>query len=319
MTNYQVYKKTLSFSLVRFLVDLLAVVILGGLTVGGVFLGQAIKSGAGALIGGIVGFILGIIAVEIITIFVGNRLKAAQIAMMVKGVDEGVLPESPYKEGKALVKERFASLTLFFFVTNSIKGAFRQLGRSLTRIGGAVGGDAGEAVTSVIDSAVQTLIAYLCDCCLGWVFYRFDQNVAKSACEGAGIFFKHGKTLFKNAGRIFGMGILSFLLIGGIFTGGFYALFYFGLQNQFVNLMNQIFNEGGAPDVRIAMIVTAAVAGVIIWSILHSVLIRPFVLVGVLRNFIASGKADVPSSAEFELMAQKSPRFNKLLEKANQQ
>ena len=52
----------------------------------------------------------------------------------------------------------------------------------------------------------QVVVAYLCDCCLGWVFYRKAQGAAKATCEGAVLFFRHGKTLARNLGRVFGMG-----------------------------------------------------------------------------------------------------------------
>jgi len=60
------------------------------------------------------------------------------------------------------------------------------------------------------------------------------------------------------------------------------------------------------------IIVAAALTGVIIWSILHSVFIRPFVLVGVLRNYMASGINDIPSEDSFALLDGKSKKFRKL-------
>ena len=181
MTNFQVYKKVLSFSLVMFLLDLVSVILFVGVCTLGFVIGmKASSDGAAALIGLAVGFLLAIIFVSLINIFIRNRIKAAQIAMMVKGVTEGELPEHAFKEGFNEIKGRFGRITAFFFITNAIKGVFRQLGRTVNKIGTAVGGQVGDSVTSVIDSAVQTLIAYLCDCCLGWILYRKDENAAKA-------------------------------------------------------------------------------------------------------------------------------------------
>ena len=74
MTNFQVYKKTLPFSLVEFLVSLLALFILAGLCSAGFFLFS--KQMDHALIGLAVGFIVDIIIVILINIFVTNRVKA---------------------------------------------------------------------------------------------------------------------------------------------------------------------------------------------------------------------------------------------------
>ncbi len=316
MTNFQVYRKTLSYSLVMFLVDIIKLVILVGFTILGFVLFE--KFFGLGLAGLPVGLLVAIIAVVLITIFVSNRIKAAQIAMMAKGVTENALPDHTFKEGFKEVKERFGSITVFFFVTNAIKRIFRQLGRTINRIGSAIGGQTGNTITSVIDSAVQTLIAYLCDCCLAWVMFRKDQNAAKSACEGAVIFFKHGKTLIRNIGRIFGMGFLSFLVIGGAFFGLSYLLFT-QFPGLFQTLSNEIIAAGGdipefVYDVNMLMIYVAAVLGIVIWSMIHSVLIRPFILVGVMRNFLVAGQKDMPQEADFQAVASKSPRFAKLSE-----
>lgn len=322
MTNFQVYKKILSFSLLAFAVDLLALVVFGGLSVAGFFIGMgASTDGAGAIIGLIIGFILGVIGASLISIFIGNRVKAAQIAMMTKGVTEGQLPDQTFKAGFEEIKGRFGKITTFYFITRAIKNLFRQIGRGINRIGTAVGGDVGNSVTSVIDSAIQTLIGYLCDCCLGWIMYRSEQNSFKAGCEGAAIFFKNGKTLLRNAGRIFGMGFLSLLIIGGAFFGvGMLVFFVIAPDslNPLAAEMVKLIEEAPTwiQDATIFKIVFSAFIGIIMWSVLHSVLIRPFILTGVLRNFMAAGIKDLPTEKDFAEMEAKYPKFGALYNKA---
>ena len=312
MTNFQVYKKTLPFSLVMFLVSILSLFVLVGAMTAGYFIGE--------LIGLAIGFVIGIVLIILINIFVNNRIKAAQIAMMTKGVTEDTLPEHTFKEGFNEIKGRFGKITAFFFITNAIKGVFRQLGRALTGAGRAIGGQVGESVTSAIDSAIQVLIGYLCDCCLGWILYRKDVNSAKAGCEGAVIFFKHGKTLLRNIGRIFGIGFISFLLVGGAFTGIFYLIF-----NNFPAMFNSLstaiyqFLESGEGDIselvyepQFLKLYLSLIFGIILWSSFHGVLVRPFILVGVLRNYMAAGQQDIPTEADFAELDSKSPRFAKL-------
>ena len=318
MTNFQVYRKTLSFSLLMFLVDLLMIAVVAGAATAGFFIAKDINNMA--IFGLIIGFILGIIAVALINIFIKNRIKAAQIAMMTIGVNEGILPDHTFKAGFEELRGRFAKITVFFFVTNAIKGIFRQLGRTINRVGTALGGNTGNAITSTIDSAIQTLIGYLCDCCLGWVLFRKEENSARAACEGAVIFFKHGKTLIRNIGRIFGMGFLSFLLIGGAFFGVSYLIFA-QFPQMFESLANEVSqimtSDGGtAPEFlsnpTTFAVFVAAILGIVMWSVIHSVLVRPFILVGVLRNFMAAGKQDIPTEQDFALLDGKSARFAKL-------
>ena len=317
MTNFQVYRKTLSFSFLMFAIDLGAIAILFGFPI----LAYVImsKSSVEYIVAGmIVGFLLGIIAVSLINIFITNRVKAAQIAMMVKGVNEGVLPEHTFKAGFEEVRGRFAKITVFFFITNAIRSIFRQIGRGVNKIGTALGGDTGNAITSAIDSAIQTLIAYLCDCCLGWILFRDDINPFKAGCEGCVIFFKHGKTLIRNIGRIFGMGFLSFLVIGGGLTGLGYLIFS-QFPSFFANMLQSMAESGSevpTDNVQIFMLIVAAVLAIALWTALHSVLVRPFILVGVLRNFMVAGKEHIPSEAEFNEVARMAPRFSKLQDRA---
>lgn len=329
MTNFQVYRKTLSFSLLMFLVDLLILVVIAGAAAGGFFIGYNAVSASGdskavaGLVGLVIGFIIGIIGAILINIFVLNRIKAAQIAMMVKGVTEGNLPDKTFHAGFEEVRGRFGSITLFFFITNTIKSIFRQIGRGINRLGTALGGQTGNTVTSVIDSAIQTLIAYLCDCCLGWILYRKEENAFRAGCEGCVIFFRSGKTLFRNIGRIFGMGFLSFLVIGGALFGLNYLIFSSvpQLSQALFQAVQEIATEDGGtvPEMlstpMLVNIVISIFIAVFMWSALHSVLVRPFILVGVMRNYMAAGQASLPTEAEFEEVARKAPRLRKLQEK----
>ena len=318
MSNFYIYRKTLSFSLLKFALDILCLLLVVGLATAGFFLLGGMNGDSKALIGAIIGLIIGVLGVVAISYLVINRVKAAQIAMMVKGVTEDSLPDHTFKAGFGEIKGRFAKITIFFVLTNAIKSVFRQIGRTINRIGTAFGGQAGNTVTSIIDSAIQTLIGYLCDCCLGWVFYRKELNGFKAGMEGAAIFFKHGKTLFRNIGRIFGMGILSFLLIAGGLTGLFYLIFSNApsVINPIVEAINSTAESGSTTTATIVAFGLAFILAVVIWSMLHSVLVRPFILVGVMRNFMKSGIEHLPSEADMAELSQKYPKFSKLQSRA---
>lgn len=312
MTNYQVYKKTLPFSFIQFGVDLAALLVVVGLATAGFFISDLIGLG--------IGLVLGIIIAVLVNFFVSNRIKAAHIAMITKGVTEDKLPDQSVKAGFNEIKGRFGKITVFFLITRAIKGIFHQLGRTINKVGTAVGGDVGNTVTSVIDTGIQIVVGYLCDCCLGWVLYRKDINSFKAGCEGAVIFFKHGKTLIRNIGRIFGMGFLSLLLIGGAFFGIF-CLIFFSLPSMFESLtieIQKIFIDNGdeipqfLSNPTFVTLFVAAILGIVLWSMIHSVLIRPFILVGVMRNYMAAGQAHIPTEEEFKEVAAKSPKFAQL-------
>lgn len=314
MDNKQIYKRTLGFSVRRLWWDILAFVIFGVLVAIGFFIAE--KTFNAGLAGLAIGVIVGAVVVFFLVRYVGYAYKAGQIAMMTKAITEDELPDDVISAGKKIVKERFVTVAAYYVVTSTIKGIFNQIGRGITAIGDAVGGDAGGAVGSTISSVIQTIVAYLCDCCLGWVFYRKNEKAARATCEGAVLFFKHGKTLAKNLGRVFGMSIVSFLIIGGIFTGIFY-LILMNFPDFFAQLSTEIMEVGeNVPeflsDVTNLTIVCSAIIGVVMWSILHSTFVRPFILVGVLRNFINSGINDIPDEKSFKMLDEKSDKFRKL-------
>ena len=318
MDNKQIYKKTLGFSLRRLFWDVISLVLFLALCTLGFMLGEKLIENGG-VIGLVIGAIIGLVAVILISRFVSYMLKAGQIAMMTRGVTEGELPDNVIAEGKKVVKERFLTVAAYSAVTNVIKGIFNQIGRGITKVGESIGGDTGGAIGGAVSSVMQTIVNYLCDCCLGWVFYRKEVKPARAACEGAVLFFKHGKTFAKNMGRVFGMGIVSLLGIGGVFGIIAYLIlkgqtFYEPLAawmtenlTDTTNWIGQILSDPKALPIAFAVLI-----GIIMWAIIHSVFIKPFVLVGVLRNYIDSGKNDIPSEESFKVLDSKSPKFRKL-------
>lgn len=315
MNNKDIYQRTVGFSIRRLLWDIAAFLVLALLAGGGFLLAEKLSNKG--LIGLAAGIVVGIIAVAIFLRYISYTYKAGQIAMMTRAVSEGTLPEDVIGEGKRIVKERFVTVAAFYAVTRIIKGIFSQLGRGISSVGEKLGGDSGQTIGNVISIVIEVIVAYLCDCCLGWVFYRRNENAAKATCEGAVLFFKHGKTLAKNLGRVFGMGLVSLLAIGGVFSGIFYAI-----AAQFPAFFNELAAEiavDAESSVAVFLsnptnltIAAAVLGGVIVWSIIHGAFVRPFVLTGVLRNYLESGMAEVPSEASFRMLDGKSRKFAEL-------
>ena len=321
MTNKEIYKKTIGFTWRRILWDWLTFFVLLIFLGLGFFVATKINS-EGGLIGLVIGGVIGLIIVIIALRYISYTYKAGQIAMMTKGVTEGTLPNDVIGEGKKIVKERFTTVAAFFAITGVIKGIFNQIGNAITNVGKRVGGDTGEGIGSAISSFINVVVAYLCDCCLGWVFYRKDEKASKAACEGAVLFFKHGKTLLKNIGRVFGIGLVSLLLIGGVAALILVLIFkqfpaFF--ENMSAELVKSLSENGEEVSVIISnpqylLIACAVVIAFIIWSSVHSAFIRPLVLVGVLRTYMESGMNEVITESDFDVLDTKSKKFKKLHE-----
>lgn len=318
LDNKTIYKKTIGFSLRRLFWDFLALILVLGVATLGFMVAE--KQWDQGLVGLIIGAIVGIIVIAIALHFISYTLKAGQIAMMTKGIVEGELPDNVIAEGKKIVKQRFKTVAAYFAITGVIKGIFDQIGKGITKVGEGIGGEAGGTIGSTISSILQTIVSYLCDCCLGWVFFRANVSAAKATCEGAVLFFKHGKTFGKNMGRIFGIGILSFVIVVGVVGGIAYLILstQSGALNGVYNEIAQVFAGSDSSiarwfqDPATIPFLFSLLGGIIVWSFVHATFIRPFVLVGVLRNYIESGKDDIPSEDSFAALDKASPKFRKL-------
>ena len=64
--------------------------------------------------------------------------------------------------------------------------------------------------------------------------------------------------------------------------------------------------------IRGQLIAAAVLAGFILWNIIHGAFVRPFVLTGVLRNYLQSGMDDIPTEESFALLDSRSSKFAKL-------
>ena len=141
MTNKEVYKKTLTFSIKRLVFNVLAFLLLAVLCSVGFIILE--KTNGKGLIGLLIGLVIGIILIAVASHFVSYIFKAGQIAMMTKAVTENELPDDVYAEGKKIVKERFATVAIFYACTRAIKAIFNQLAKAINALGRAVGGDTG--------------------------------------------------------------------------------------------------------------------------------------------------------------------------------
>lgn len=104
------------------------------------------------------------------------------------------------------------------------------------------------------------------------------------------------------------------------FPGVFY-LIASRFPAAFESLAKEIAEIGASGEAQVSelltnpstlMIVAAVTAGVIVWSIIHNAFVRPFVLTGVLRNYLQSGMDDIPTEASFAMLDSRSAKFAKL-------
>ncbi|MBO2516416.1 MAG: hypothetical protein CW338_03950 [Clostridiales bacterium] len=331
MTAFEIYKKTFRFTLMRILCGVAGVVLIAGLpALTFAFTGKATDEVRIAVCAG--AFLLACIIAGLLSHFLGYVFRAGQIAMAAKGISEGELPEDVYGEGKAAVKKRFGTVAVFFAIERIINGIVRQITNGLNRLANALGGSSRgrnnesnplQIIVAIINLIISAMLKFLCACIMGWVFIHPGQNAWRSACDGALVYFKNWKDLLKNTAKVIGLGLLSLIIIGGLLFG----ICHLVLDNaSFANTMaveledflqHDFLDENGNPEIDLTakelLIIAEAVIALILWGIINSALVDPYVMISVMSRYIKAGLANAPAREMDSKLAGMSKSYKKAI------
>lgn len=316
MTNTQIYRRTFRFSVMRVLCTLLGLVLLLGLPVVAFLI--AYPNEDACIIGCFVAFVLGIAAYALIAKYAGYLFTAGQIAMMEQGLSKGELPEDVYSAGKAAVKARFVTASVYFALKSITDGISREITKGLDGIGKlADGGNDGNTVVSAITGLVSAVIAimleYINYCSLAWVFHKGEQNAFKSTCDGAVIYFQNWKTLLANVVKVLGFSLLSLVVIGApLMLAGVALLSNIGAFAE----LGAVIDAALELDAGVTVIGAGVIAGLLLFSGIHSALVKPLILVSVMRRYLEAGDVNPPKIDIYEKLSKLSKSFRKAFEKA---
>ena len=320
MTNFQIYRKTLPFAFLRLLFSFLGLLVAVLLPVAAFFITKNMPEKTMVIICGIV-TVIGLLGFILLARYLGYLLQAGQIAMITRGVVDGSLPDNVVEEGKAAVKKRFVTANVYFGLQSLIRGITSQITNGVTSATtalGSLGGEDGESVLGAIGGVISAFIAivleYVNYCCLGWVFHNSDQNAFKSTCDGAVVYFQNWKVLLKNAGKVFGITLLSLVVIGAPLA---YLAYTILNATHGVSSLVAAVAEATQLDAATSLIVIAVVLGLIAWAIIHSALVKPYILVSVLRKYMEAAEANPPKLDVYGKLCKLSKRFTTAMEKAD--
>ena len=324
MTNSEIYRRTLRFSIMRLVrnivgvVALVAVPLAAFVAVGMAGLDEGIQAAAAGL-----AFLVVLIAFAVIVHFGGYLLIAGQVAMITKGVAEGSLPDDVYAEGKRAVKRNFARAAAFYGIWNITKAITNEISSGMNALARAADGEntTGPAsiIAGIVSAVVGVVLEYLNYCSLGWVFLHEGQSAFKSTCDGAVIYFQNWKTLMKNAGKVILVTLISLAIIGGAFFGVAYLLL--GGIEPLTSVLSEIdaaatLEDGTAVPAGTSLIVLCGIIALVLWGGVHGAFIKPYLLVSVMRRYIEAGRGSTPQVDVYEKLSGMSKGFKKALGKA---
>ncbi len=320
MTNFEIYKKTLPFALWRIVYSLLGLLVMVGLPVGAFLLTRGNEQTC--VIVTSIAAVIGIVLFAFLARYLSYMLKAGQIAMITEGVSEGEMPDNVLEAGKEAVKTRFVAANVYFGLQSLIKGITSELTRGITGVAGALGSLGGESgrgvgtgIGSAISAFVEIVLEYVNYCCLGWVFRNKGQNAFKSTCDGAVIYFQNWKVLLKNAAKVIGISLLSLVVIGGPLTVLFRSLI--GTSRGLIQLLAAIATEMEI-ETSLCVWCAAAVGGVLVWGVIHGALVKPYILVSVLRKYMEAAEETPPKVDIYGKLCKLSRKFRKAFDKSGE-
>jgi len=227
MTAKEIFMKTLSFGWMKLGLGLLNIVI--DIALFAILMGISVLSGSegvGAVML-LVWLVLAGIVNWVLNHYIGYLVKAGHVAVISRAFKNGAIPDNPVTVGKEMVKDRFGTSNVYFILDKLVAGSVKQLQRTLGRItGGLLGAlPGGGAIKSLSGMFLNISLGYIDECCLGYTFYRNDQNPYKSAADGVVIYAQNWKTLLKDAAKttfvvIFSVVVVTlvaFVIFGGLF------------------------------------------------------------------------------------------------------
>lgn len=327
MTSFGIYKKTFGFSLRRILLSLISLVLIVGLPVAAYYI--AGQDNAGLIAGGMT-FVVLLILVGIANHFLGYVLEAGQVAMIAEGVQNDTLPGNVYSAGKAAVKSRFATVAIYYAVTGLIRGITRQITSGVSKLTDAVSGDNNtvKAIGGLIELIVSIVLYYVNKCCLAWVFLHPDQNAFKSTCDGAVLYFQNWKALLGNVGKVLLVMLLTLAIIAAPIAVGLHsATVSSPALMETAEAINADLNEAlqksengktGPVDTATMIWIVCGVIALVVWGILYSTLIAPFVLVLVLKGYIKAANENPPKVDVYGKLCKLSAKFKKCFTKSGE-
>ena len=327
MTSFEIYKKTFRFTLMKILSGLVGILLIVGLPA----LAFAVTGSAQddtRIIVCVCAFVAACIVVGLLSHFIGYAFRAGQIAVAAEAISTGALPEDPWAAGKAAVKNRFGTVAVFFAIEKIINAIVHQLTNAVTKVTEGISAksnnDTVKTIGSVINLIISAMLKFMCSCCMAWVFIHPETNPWRSACDGAIVYFKNWKDLLKNTAKVLLIGLLSLVILGGALFGLSHAVLG---KTTFMNEMTVSLTDYIAEDAKSDSddpdltadewaLIFEAVPALILWGIIHSALIDPYIMISVMNRYIKAGLANPPARDVDTRLAGMSRGYRKAIESA---
>ncbi len=246
------------------------------------------QGGIFGLMGGI-GF--GALVVRIVREYTLYIVKAAHIAVIVRLLDDGALPqgESQLGYGWRTTRERFVEASLLFGLDQMIKAALAGVRKLFDRIGGFVPGLG--VILSIVRAVVEVAVSYVDEIILAHNIRNPGANPWRTSADAVVLYAQNGRVMLRNAAWL-----ALFLLLAGLAilaaVAGPFALMLDGLPG---------------PNTGYGMAAAVVAAIVVI-----NVVLEPIAFCALLQVYDQATRGQTPDPAWARRLEQATPAFSAL-------
>jgi hypothetical protein len=255
--------------------------------------------GAGAFIGGLIGF--GVISAVLYWLreYILYLVKAAHIAVLVEALEGRELPagKDQLAHGQEVVKVRFTEASVLFGIDQLIKGVLRILNGTLRTVAFWLPVPGLSQIVGVINGIVNASLTYVDEIILAYNIKIGSTNPWQSSSDALVLYAQNYKHMLKNAVFLLAFMYLFSLLIIVLILGPVGAVI------------------GLFPGVGAAGIWAFVAAVLLAWS-LKAALLEPLAVVAMTQVFFKVIEGQVPNPEWEQKLASASGKFRDLVGKA---
>ena len=253
---------------------------------------DSINPWQGAIFGTFGGVGLGMAVLRILREYALYLVKAAHIAVLVRLVDTGRLPDQPQLAyGRGLVAGRFTEASLLFGLDQMIKVVVRAVARLFSGVGMLLPVPGLRVLLQVVHAVIETSITFVDEIILAHNIRNTGQNPFKGAADALVLYTQNGKAMLRNSAWLTLFLSLAGLVLLVCVVGPFALWYYY---------------ETG-PEQAYALI-GAAVALLMI----KEVVLEPVAVAALLQAFTEVTAGQQPDPRWRERLDAASPAFTKL-------
>lgn len=293
-----IFSKTMGFVWLKlglgfgtFLISLLLLAICGGI-------GMLFHSSGALIVSLCIWIILTAIVNGLVNHYFGYLIRAGHVAVVSEALTTGQIPDCKFSTATAMVKSRFVATNVYFAINSLVNSAVRQLQNGVTAVDNLTGNiPVISQLMSFLKLFIGIALGYVDECCLGYTFYKKDENAFKASADGVVLYFQNWKVLMKSA-------LLTSLIVAGLSV--LTMLILFGI---FIGLCAAFGASGTAP------LIISLVLAIFLGTAIKSSFIDSYIMIKMMKPFMETAVTTAVKYDLYEKMCKFSRKFRELFEK----